>query len=52
MEAVTRHSADPGQLAEAVAAASLTSRMPFAALFDDISFLLSAVRLHADAITA
>ena len=44
IEAVTRHSADPAQMADAIAAASLAARMPSAALFDDISFLLAAVR--------
>ena len=46
MEAVTRRSADPAQLAEAVAAASLAARMPSAALFDDISYLLAAVSVQ------
>jgi len=46
MEAVTRRSSDPAQLAEAVAAASLAARMPSAALFDDISCLLAAVSAH------
>jgi hypothetical protein len=48
MEAVTRHSADPAQLAEAVADASRAARMPTAALFDDISLLLTAVTPIAD----
>ena len=46
MEAVTRRSSDPSQLADAIALASLAARMPSAALFDDISYLLAAVRLH------
>ena len=46
MEAVTRRSLDPAQLAEAVVVASLAARMPSAALFDDISCLLAAVRVQ------
>ena len=44
MEALTRHSAEPGALAEAISRATRMARMPSAALLDDISPLLSLVR--------
>lgn len=45
MEALTRHSAEPGALAEAISCATHMARMPHAALLDDIAPLLSLVRL-------
>ena len=45
MEALTRHSAEPCALAEAISSATHMARMPSAALLDDIAPLLSLVRL-------